>query len=110
MLIATIKDGKTFTWNAGAASPLQTRATIMTNAPTASRLTIVSDRDRHVVHFGTETTISDSTTQDPMFIRFSNQEDFNTYLPTSTNTAGTFRLDTGNKIVAAVSGLSLIHI
>jgi len=104
VLIATIKDGKTFTWNAGAASPLQTRATIMTNAPTASRLTIVSDRDRHVVHFGTETTISDSTTQDPMFIRFSNQEDFNTYLPTSTNTAGTFRLDTGNKIVAAVSG------
>tara|TARA_R100001460_G_scaffold41770_3_gene77539 strand:- start:473 stop:2392 length:1920 start_codon:yes stop_codon:yes gene_type:complete len=104
VLIATIKDGKTFTWNAGAANPLQTRATLMTGAPTASRLTIVSDRDRHVVHFGTETTIGNTTTQDPMFIRFSNQEDFNTYLPTSTNTAGTFRLDTGNKIVAAVSG------
>ena len=104
ILIATIKDGKTFTWNAGAASPLQTRATLMTGAPTASRLTIVSDRDRHVVHFGTETTIGSTSTQDPMFIRFSNQEDFNTYLPTSTNTAGTFRLDTGNKIVAAVSG------
>ena len=104
ILIATIKDGKTFTWNAGAANPLQTRATLMAGAPTASRLTIVSDRDRHVVHFGTETTIASTTTQDPMFIRFSNQEDFNTYLPTSTNTAGTFRLDTGNKIVAAVSG------
>ena len=104
ILIATIKDGKTFTWNAGAASPLQTRAVLMTGAPTASRLTIVSDRDRHVVHFGTETTIGSIATQDPMFIRFSNQEDFNTYLPTSTNTAGTFRLDTGNKIVAAVSG------
>jgi hypothetical protein len=103
-LIATIKDGKTFTWNAGAANPLDTRATIMINAPTASRLTIVSDRDRHVVHFGTETTIGSSTTQDPMFIRFSDQENYNVYLPTSTNTAGTFRLDTGNKIVAAVSG------
>ena len=103
-LIATVKDGKTFTWNAGAASPLQTRATIMTNAPTASRLTIVSDRDRHVVHFGTETTIGNTTTQDPMFIRFSDQENFSVYAPTSTNTAGTFRLDTGNKIVAAVSG------
>ena len=76
----------------------------MTGAPTSSRLTIVSDRDRHVVHFGTETTIGDSTTQDPMFIRFSDQENYNVYTPTSVNTAGTFRLDTGNKIVAAVSG------
>lgn len=103
-LIATIKDGKTFVWDAGVANPLETRATIMTGAPTASRLTIVSDRDRHVVHFGTETTIGDTTTQDPMFIRFSDQENYNVYAPTSVNTAGTFRLDTGNKIVAAVSG------
>jgi hypothetical protein len=56
------------------------------------------------VHFGTETIIGDPTSQDPMFIRFSDQEDYEVYQPTSTNTAGTFRLDTGNKIVAAVSG------
>jgi hypothetical protein len=103
-LIATVKDGKTFTWNPGVSNPLTVRATVMTGAPTASRLTITSDRDRHVVHFGTETTIGNSTTQDPMFIRFSDQENYNVYQPTSVNTAGTFRLDTGNKIVAAVSG------
>ena len=103
-LIATIKDGKTFVWNPGVSNPLEQRAVIMSGAPTASRLTITSDRDRHVVHFGTETTIGDSTTQDPMFIRFSDQENFSVYQPTSINTAGTFRLDTGNKIVAAVSG------
>jgi hypothetical protein len=104
-LIATIKNGKTFVWDPGTTSPLlTTRATIMTGAPTASILTIVSDRDRHVVHFGTETIIGDSSSQDPMFIRFSDQEDYEVYQPTSTNTAGTFRLDTGNKIVAAVSG------
>jgi hypothetical protein len=104
-LIATIKDSKTFVWDPGTTSPLlTTRATIMTGAPTASRSTIVSDRDRHVVHFGTETIIGDPTSQDPMFIRFSDQEDYEVYQPTSTNTAGTFRLDTGNKIVAAVSG------
>jgi len=103
-LIATIKDGKTFVWNPGASNPLDQRATIMAGAPTASRLTITSDRDRHVVHFGTETTIGNPLTQDPMFIRFSDQEDYNVYEPTSVNTAGTFRLDTGNKIVAAVSG------
>ena len=103
-LIATIKDGKTFVWNPGVSNPLDQRATIMTGAPTASRLTITSDRDRHVVHFGTETTIGNPLTQDPMFIRFSDQENYNVYEPTSVNTAGTFRLDTGNKIVAAVSG------
>jgi hypothetical protein len=104
ILVATIHNGKTFTWDAGAAGAREIRATVMTGAPTASRLTQVSDRDRHVFHFGTETTIGDPSTQDPMFIRFSNQEDFNTYAPTATNTAGTFRVDKGNEIVGAVSG------
>jgi hypothetical protein len=104
ILIATIHNGKTFTWNAGAATPRANRATLMSGAPTKTKLTQVSDRDRHVFHFGTETTIGDNTTFDPMFIRFSNQEDFNTYQPTATNTAGTFRLDKGNEIVGAVSG------
>jgi hypothetical protein len=104
ILIATIHNGKTFTWNAGAVGARTIRATVMSGAPTKTILTQVSDRDRHVFHFGTETTIGDPTTQDPMFIRFSDQEDFNTYAPTATNTAGTFRLDKGNFIVGAVSG------
>jgi hypothetical protein len=104
ILTATIHNGETFTWNAGAASPRQTRAVIMANAPTKTRITQVSDRDRHLFHFGTETTIGSTTTFDPMFIRFSDQENFNEYQPTATNTAGTFRLDKGNEIVGAVSG------
>ena len=104
ILVATIHNGKTFTWNAGAASPRANRAVVMSGAPTKTRLTQVSDRDRHVFHFGTETTIGDSTTQDPMFIRFSDQENFNVYQPTAINTAGTFRLDKGNEIMGAVSG------
>jgi hypothetical protein len=110
VLVATIRDGETFTWNAGASGARTIRASKSTSGsstsanPTASRLTQVSDRDRHLFHFGTETTIGDSSTQDPMFVRFSNQEDLNTYLPTATNTAGTFRLDKGNRIVGAVSG------
>ena len=104
ILTATIHNGKTFTWNAGASTPRADRAVVMANAPTKTRITQVSDRDRHLFHFGTETTIGDTSTQDPMFIRFSNQEDFNTYQPTATNTAGTFRLDKGNEIIGAVSG------
>jgi hypothetical protein len=110
ILVATIHNGKTYTWNAGASNPRSNRATLMSGAPTKTRLTLVSDRDRHLFHFGTETTIGDSTTQDPMFIRFSNQEDYNTYQPTATNTAGTFRLDTGNKIVAAVQGKDYVFV
>ena len=104
ILIATIRNGETFTWNAGAAGARTIRATIMSGAPTKTILTQVSDRDRHLFHFGTEATIGNTSTQDPMLIRFSNQEDYTVYQPTATNTAGTFRLDKGNKIVGAVSG------
>jgi len=116
VLVCTIHNGKTFTWNAGASNARTIRASATTtnfattNNPTKSLMTVVSDRDRHLFHLGTETTIGDSTTQDPMFIRFSNQEDLNTYAPTSTNTAGTFRLDSGNEIRAAVNGKDYILI
>jgi hypothetical protein len=108
ILIATIGNGKTFTWDPSAVNPFGTRAVVMSGAPTASIITIVSDRDRHVFHLGTEETIGSPTTQDPMLIRFSNQEDFNTYAPTSTNTAGSFRLDTGNTIIGAIQGKDYI--
>jgi hypothetical protein len=116
VLVATIFNGKTFTWNAGASGARSIRASLSTSGfvttgnPTASRFTLVSDRDRHLFHFGTETTIGDTATQDPMFVRFSNQEDLNTYLPTATNTAGTFRLDTGNQIRAALQGKDYVFV
>ena len=108
ILVATIKNGKTFNWDPSSITSLTTRATVVTNAPTASVMTIVSDRDRHLFAMGTETTIGSPSTQDPMFIRFSNQEDINTWAPTVTNTAGTFRLDTGNEIIGAVQGKDYI--
>ena len=116
VLVATIHDGKTFTWDAGATNPRSIRASTSTSGfstsanPTASRFTLVSDRDRHLFHFGTETTIGNTLTQDPMFVRFSNQEDLNTYTPKATNTAGTFRLDTGNKIVSAIQGKDYVFV
>ena len=107
-LIATIKDGSTFEWNPVAGTGVTARATIIAGNPTATVLTRVSDRDRHLIHLGTETVIGDTSTFDPMFIRFSDQEDIQIYEPTSTNTAGTFRLDNGSKIVAAVKGKDYI--
>jgi hypothetical protein len=116
VLVATIFNGKTFTWNAGETNPRTVRASTSTSGfstsanPTATRFTLVSDRDRHLFHFGTETTIGTASTQDPMFVRFSDQENLNEYLPTATNTAGTFRLDTGNKITAALQGKDYVFV
>jgi len=101
-LIATVKNSKTYIWYPAGGTGISTRATLVPNNPTATIQTIVSDRDRHLIHLGTETTIGNPSTQDPMFIRFSNQEDIEDYLPTSTNTAGTFRLDDGTTIIGAV--------
>jgi hypothetical protein len=78
------------------------RATAISGAPTKSSFAVVSTPDRHLVCFGTETTIGTPSTQDPMFVRFSNQEDINTFTETATNTAGGQRLTDGSRIVSAV--------
>ena len=109
-VIALIHNGEVFEWNADASDATATRATIISGAPTASRDMIVSTPDRHLVFFGTETTIGDKTTQDEMFIRFSDQENINSYTPTATNTAGTQRLADGSKIMGAVRGKDAIYI
>jgi len=79
-----------------------TRAAAIAGAPTKSTYALVSTPDRHLVCFGTETTVGSPTTQDPMFVRFSNQEDINTFTETATNTAGGQRLSDGSKIISAL--------
>ena len=108
VLVATIANGKTFTWNAGITARLSTRASTTTtdfsttNNPTATRVTLISPTTRHLIHFGTETTIGSASTQDDMFIRFSEQEDINDYSILATNTAGSQRLQDGTKIMGAL--------
>ena len=117
VLIATILNGKTFTWDSSAGAKFTTRASTLTTNfvtalvagtdlgnPTASRLTLISPTTRHVIHCGTETTIGDNSSQDDMFIRFSTQEGINEYKPTAINTAGSQRLQDGTKIVGAIKG------
>jgi hypothetical protein len=104
LLVATVRNGATYTWNPSTAGALDIRAAIVSGAPTTSLMSLVSDRDRHLFLMGTETTIGSPSTQNKMFIRFSNQEDINVWNPTATNTAGTFLLDQGNEIITAVQG------
>jgi len=109
-LIATIVDGSTFEWNSDATSATSTRATIISGAPTATRQTLVSTPDRHLVAFGTETTVGTTSTQDDMYIRWSDQESLTTWTPSATNTAGTQRLADGTRIVGAIRGRDATYI
>ena len=109
-LIATITGGESFEWDSNPVTANSTRATIIASAPTASEFSLVSTPDRHLIFFGTETTIGTKSTQDPMFIRFSSQENINEYTPTSTNTAGTQRLADGSRIVGAIRGRDAIYV
>ena len=136
VLVASVANGKTFTWDSSIAARLTTRASMQTLSPgstdidtseywtgigtltsantldgdegevvgnpTASRMTLISPTTRHIIHLGTETTIGDSTTQDDMFIRFSEDESINKYTPQATNTAGTQRLQDGTRIMGGL--------
>ena len=108
--ICLIHDGPCFEWDSSLSNATSTRATIISGAPTASRHMVVSTPDRHLVFYGTETTIGSPGTQDDMFIRFSDQEDINTYTPTATNTAGTQRLADGSQIRGAIRGRDAIYV
>ena len=114
VLVATIANGKTFTWDSSVSAQFTNRASQLTTSfetnlnPIASRLTLVSPTTRHLIHFGTCTTYNDASTQDDMFIRFSNNEDINGYDVKATNTAGTFRLQDGTRIVGALTAKETI--
>ena len=98
-LIATVLNGGAFRWDTS--SGVATRAAAITNAPTRSRLSLVSTPDRHLLFFGTQPTIGGTNAQDDLLLRFSDQEDINTYQPTAENTAGSLRIADGSRIVAA---------
>ena len=108
VLLANVANGKMYSWDSSVANKFTTRASttttdyITSSAPTANRLMMLSPVTRHVVLFGTETTIGLASSQDDMFIRFSDQETINTFAPTAINSAGSQRLQDGTKIVGAI--------
>ena len=100
LLIATVLNGSTFQWSP-TNDTLSGKASLVANAPTTSKFSLVSTPDRHLVLFGTESTIGTGSSQDPLLLRFSSQEDINTYEPRAENTAGSLRIQDGSTIVGA---------
>lgn len=93
------KDGGVYVWDTSAG--VTQRMVPVNNAPTSSITGLVSTPDRHLVCFGTETTIGTPSTQEDMFIRWSDQENFTQWTANAINTAGSQRLAEGSRIVSA---------
>jgi hypothetical protein len=99
-VVCQLVNGPAYYWDLSLGT--STRASLLSGAPTKSAYALISTPDRHLVCFGTETAIGTPSTQDPMFVRFSNQEDITTFTESATNTAGGQRLTDGNEIVTAI--------
>jgi hypothetical protein len=99
-VVCQLVDGPAYYWDLSAGT--SARATVLSGAPTKSKYALISTPDRHLVCFGTESVIGTPSSQDPMFVRFSNQEDITQFVESATNTAGGQRLTDGNEIVTAV--------
>ena len=105
-LIINVYNGGIYYWDASVISPLTTRAVPLSslagasNTPTVAAKVIVSDVDRHVIAFGANPL--GSAVQDPLLIRFSDQENAADWTPTTTNTAGDLLIGSGSRIVTAL--------
>jgi hypothetical protein len=69
-----------------------------TDCPTIANAVAISDASRFVIAFGCND--YGSATQDPLLIRWSDQENYALWSPSATNQAGSYRLSTGSSIVA----------
>lgn len=112
-LIINVQDEGVYYWDASAANPLETRAVALStlagasSCPTKARKIIVSDTDRHVIAFGADNIGNEGDAegngvQDPLLIRFSDQENAADWFPTTNNTAGDLTLGSGSQIVTAI--------
>ena len=99
-LIFNIRDGPVFYWDTSASTGNRaiylTALTGASNAPTIAKQVMVSDVDRHCIAFGCNPL--GSNVQDPLLIRFSDQEDPADWTPTTLNTAGDLRIGSGTSI------------
>lgn len=103
-LIFGPRDGAIYYWDAS--SGTGTRGVLLSSLPGASDVPevqsflMVSDASRFVIAFGANDL--GSSTQDPLLIRWSDQEDATNWTPAATNQAGDIRLSQGSMIVTAV--------
>ena len=102
-LVINVRDGDIYYWDAttgtGARAKKLSDISGSNKAPTVARFIVTSDIDRHILFFGCDSEASTGT-QDPLLIRFGDQESITEFQTLATNTAGELRIGTGSEIVA----------
>jgi hypothetical protein len=104
-LIINVRDGGIYYWDK--TNGTDTRAVELSSlagantTPTVAKKVLISDKDRHIIAFGCDPQDAIGT-QDPLLIRFSDQESLTTWNAEATNTAGDLRLGSGSEIVNAI--------
>ena len=108
-VIATLRNGKIYYWDTSAG--VATRAVLVSSianaasVPEVAGISTVSFPDRHFIVAGASKYETDGSSGpfDPMLVRWSSQEEFAKFAPTTLNTAGDQRLEVGTKIVAMIN-------
>lgn len=105
-LILNIRDGGIFYWDKS--NGFDNRAVALfalpgadAGTPTLAKKVFVSDRDRHVIALGCDP-VGNIGTQDPLLIRFSDQESLTTWTPTAENSAGDLIISSGSEIITGI--------
>jgi hypothetical protein len=115
-LIFNPRNGPLYIWNVSSNSNIYNRAvllgpgevittstgniTVDAYCPVVASAVLVSDASRFVITFGANDYTS--TTQNPLLVRWSDQETYATWLPAATNQAGSYQLSHGSTILAAI--------
>lgn len=95
-LIACRRGGPIYVWDRS--SGPNTRAQIISAAPSSNNWIIVSPEDRILISLGSH----DGLQRDQSLIRWCSQEDYNDWTPSDSNTAGDKRLDSGSRIITGI--------
>jgi hypothetical protein len=101
-LIFNPRGGGLYLWETNADPNIFDRGVLLTSGdtPDVCNFVMVSDASRFVIGFG----VNDygSAVQNPMLIRWSDQEDYTQWTPAITNQAGSFTLSDGSQIITAM--------
>jgi hypothetical protein len=101
-LIFNPRGGGLFIWEVNANPNIFDRGTLLTagDTPDICNFVMVSDSSRFVIGFG----VNDygSAVQNPMLVRWSDQEDYTQWTPAITNQAGSYTLSHGSQIISAI--------
>ena len=104
-LIFNPRSGGIYHWTVNANPNIFNRATqiLSTNAPVLCNFIMVSDASRFVLAFGVNDYAGSpgAATQNPMLVRWSDQQDLTSWTPAITNQAGSYTLSNGSTIITA---------